>query len=75
MLHDALHGFWEERGTGTDTLEANLAQQMAGISHKPLFQVLLYFRKAYDSLGRGWCLEILRGYELGPNLVCLLDNY
>ena len=40
-LHDSLHGFRSRRGTGTATLEANLAHQLVGISHKPLFQVLL----------------------------------
>ena len=58
-----------------ETLEVNLAQHLTCLAHKPLFQVFLDFRKAYDSLDRGRYLEILRGYGLGPNLVCLLDNY
>ena len=33
-LNDALHGFMEERGTGAATLEANLSQKLAGISHE-----------------------------------------
>ena len=75
MIHDALHGFRLGRGMGTETLEAKLAQQLAGIAHKPLFQVFLDVRKAYDSLDRERCLEFLRGYGLGPNLACILNNY
>ena len=56
LFYNALHGFIEGQGTGTDTLEANLEQQLSGISHEPLFHVFLDFRKAYDSLDRGWCL-------------------
>ena len=39
-LHDKLfggHGFREWRGMGTATLEDNLLQQLAGISHKQMF--------------------------------------
>ena len=36
-----------------NTLEAKLAQKLAGISNYPLFQVFLDVRKAYDSLDRG----------------------
>ena len=31
-FHDALHGFWEGRGTGTANLEAKLLQQLAAMS-------------------------------------------
>ena len=61
ILHDALHGFWEGRGMGTGTLEANLAQQLAGLAHKPLFRMFLDDRKACDSLDRERCMEILWG--------------
>ena len=37
MFHYSLHGFRKGRGTGTATLEAILAHQLAGISHEPLF--------------------------------------
>ena len=52
ILHKDLHRFRVGHGTGTATLEANLAQQVAGIAHKPLFQVFLDIHKAYDSLDR-----------------------
>ena len=59
----------------TETLEAKRAQQLAGLAHEPLFQVLLNVRKVYDLLDSGRCLEILRGYGLVPNLARLLGNY
>ena len=56
-------------------MKSDMSQHLDGVSHEPLFQVFLDFRKAYDSLDRGRYLELLRGYGLGPNLVRLLDNY
>ena len=52
-------------GTGTETLEANLDQKLAGLCHEPLLDVLLDVRKSYNSLERERCMEILRGYGLG----------
>ena len=75
VLHDTLHGFREGRGMGKTTMEANMHQKLEGIAHEPLFQVFLYFQKAYDSLDRERCLELLRGYGMGPNLAQLLENY
>ena len=37
VLHDALHGFRSGRGVKAVMLEANLAQQLTGLAHKPLF--------------------------------------
>ena len=68
VLHDALIGFILVWVTGTATLESNLDQQLAGLAHKPLFQVFLDIRKSYDSLDRVRCLEVLIGYGVGPNL-------
>ena len=48
-----------------ENLEANLAQQLVGIAHEPLFWVFFYVRKSYDSLDRGRCMEIIRGYRMG----------
>ena len=58
-LHNALDWSMSGKGTGMTTLEAKLVQQLAGLAHEPLFQVFLDVRKAYDSLDRGRCMEIL----------------
>ena len=68
ILHDALHGFREGRGMGTATLEANLAQQLAGLAHKPLFQMFLDDRKACDSMDMERCMEIMWGYGMFQNM-------
>ena len=47
-LYKAIHGFRAGGGsTGTANLEENLAQQLAGITNQPLFQVFLDVWKAY----------------------------
>ena len=56
-------------------MEENLSQQLAGLCHDPLLQVFLDVRKAYDSLDRVRCMEIIRGYIPGTNLQRLLHQY
>ena len=76
-LYDSLHGFLEGQGKGTETgtIEDNMDQQLSRISHEPLFPVFLDVRKSYDLLDRGVCMEILRGYELRPNMSLLVVHY
>ena len=74
-LHDALHGFRAGRGTGTVPLESKLVQQLAGISHEPLFQVLVDLCKAYDLLDRGRCMDILQENEMGHHMARLIPHH
>ena len=74
-MYDALHGFRKGRGTGTETMELKMSQQPLGLVYEPLFQVFLDVQKAYDKLYRGRCMDILRGYGIGPNLHMLLHWY
>ena len=74
-LHDALHRFRQGRETGTAPIEAKLVQQLTGLVHKLLFQVLLDLQKSYDYLDRGTYMDILRGCGLGPNLHRLIQRY
>ena len=57
------------------TMEAQMAQKLSGIVHGPLLKVLIDVRKAYNSLNRGNCMEILRGYDIGPNIQRLIHQY
>ena len=75
ILNNALHRFRAVQVMGTTTLEANLSQQIAGMAHEPLFQVFLDILKSYNSLDRGLCLEVLKGYGMGLNLARLLKSY
>ena len=74
-LHDCLHGGLLCRGTGTAIMEVKLQQQLAWVDQEPLYQIYRDFRKAYDALDRRWCLEILAGYGVGPNLLCLQKKF
>ena len=74
-LHDMLHGFRMGRVTGTATLQVKLAQQMAGLAREPLFQVFWGIIRAFNSLDRGRCMEILRGYGIGLNMARLLSHH
>ena len=68
-LHDSLHGITRGRGTGTATIEAKLAQQLAYIDQAALFATFIDLRKAYDTMDRERVLAILRGYGVGPNML------
>ena len=50
-IHEYLNGFSKGMGTGTDTLEAKMVQQLEGICHKPLFHVLLDKKKGIQLFG------------------------
>ena len=67
-LNDALHSFRQGRGVGTATMEAKLDPKVVGLCNEPLFQDFLYMHKSYESLDRGRCMDILRGYGLRTNL-------
>ena len=73
--HDALHGFRKGRGTGTATLEAKLLQQLAAMMEEILYVIFLDLTKAYDTLDRSRCLEILEGCGVGLNARRLLKTY
>ena len=60
---------------GTSTLEAKLVQQLASIAQNQLLQVFLDVRKAYDSLDRGWCMEIMQGCGMGQSTERLIDHH
>ena len=74
-FHDALHGFWEGRGTGTATLEAKLLQRLAAMREEVLYVIFLDLTKEYDALERSRSMEILKGYGVGDRLHRLLQEY
>ncbi|KAL7545958.1 hypothetical protein ACHAWF_009309, partial [Thalassiosira exigua] len=74
-LHDCLHGYRTKRGTGTATVEAKLAAQLAYLEQKPFFAIFIDLRKAFDAMDRGRCLRILRGYGVGPNIRRLIKLF
>ena len=68
ILHDDLQRFRKARREETATLEAKLVQQLTGMCHESLIQVFLDVQKSYNSLDRGRCMEIMKGYGLGGKL-------
>ena len=66
-FHPFLHGFVQGRGCGTAGIEAKLAQQLAYLRQTPLYGIFIDLRKAYDAMDRDRCLEIMKGYGVGPN--------
>ena len=69
LLHEALHGCQNRRGTGTAIVEATLAQQLAHLEQEPFYGVFLNLIKAFDAMDRERCLLILEGYGAGSNMV------
>ena len=62
--HDFLHGFRAGRGTGTTILEAKLLQKLESLRDKVLYVIFLDLYKAYDTLDKYICLEILEAYHV-----------
>ena len=65
-FHDFLHGFRAGRGTGTATLESKILWKLVELREEVPYVILLDLHKAYDTLERSRCLEILEGYGVEP---------
>ncbi len=61
-FHDCLHCGLPKQGTGTASIEAKLAQQLAWHDQYPLYKIYLDLKKAYDAIDRGRILKILEAY-------------
>ena len=69
------HGFWDEKGTGMDVMEINIAQELTRIYHDPLFLVILDLRKSYDTVDRGCLIQTLENYGAITHLCGLLAMF
>ena len=74
-FHDILHGFRAGCGTGTASLETKLVQQLMSMIEEFMYAIFLDLHKAYDNLDRDIFLEILEGYGMGPQALCILRAY
>ena len=70
-FHDFLYGFRVDCGTGT----AKLLQYLAALREEVLCIIFLELHKVYDALDRSRCLEILKGYGVGPRACRILRTY
>ena len=74
-LYDYLHSFWAKRGCGTGIMEAKLLQQLAFREQAPVWGVFLDLQKAFDTMDRGRCIEILEGAGVGPWALRLIKSF
>ena len=74
-FHDILYGLWENRGMGTNKLEANIIHQIVGMRQYVMYKIFVDLHKASNDLYREWGLMILEGYGMGPRLHRLLVVY
>ena len=74
-FHNVLCGFLVGRRTGTATLEAKLLQKLAVMREDFLYMIFLDLHKAYESLDRDRCLEILDGSVVGHRSCRILREY
>ena len=65
-FHDVLHGFQEDRGTGTASLEAKLLHQLTSTKEEVLYVIFLDLHRTYSSLERDRSLDTLEVYEVVP---------
>ena len=72
---DCLRGCIEDRGTGTATMQANIAQRLAYLEQAPLYGIFLDSREAYNATDQDRCLVILKGYGVGPNMLQLIKHF
>ena len=71
------HAAWVQGGEGYwyRDLGVEVGATVGGIAHEPLFHEFLDARKVYNSLDKGWCMEILRGYGMGQNMARLISHH
>ena len=74
-FHNTLHGFPEGRGTGTASLKVKLIQQLTAMKGEVLYKIFLDLHKEHDALERDICLDILKGYGMGPPYCRILRAY
>ena len=72
---DSIHGFRQQRGTGTAVLRNKLRMQTAFAKHVTLKQLYLDMKKAYDTLDRSRTLLILEAYGIGPNILRIIRTF
>ena len=74
-MHNILNRFRDGKGTGTDIMELNLAQENASLDQYPLLLVFLDLRKSYGTVDRDRLIITLEGYGAGPKMCGLLKTF
>ena len=74
-FHDVLHGFWEERGTGTASRKTNLLQQIMATREAVIHNIFLGLHQTYGVLERDSYLEILARCGVVPRAIQIFWAY
>ena len=72
QFHDVLHVFRAVRGTGIASFKSNLLQKLTVIRGKVLYEVFPNLQNLCGSLEIGWCMDILVGYGIFPQMERIL---
>jgi hypothetical protein len=74
-FHDGLHGGLPGQGTGMAMIKAKLAQSLAWCNQRPLYQIYVDLKKAYNALDREQMVKILVAYGVGPRMLRLQKHF
>ena len=74
-FHDMMHGFQAFCGICKAAPDAKLLKQFTSMIEAVLFDIFLYFQKAYNSLDWDRCLVILSAYDVVPMTIRLPWTY
>ena len=55
--------------------KAKLTQQMAYLDQEPWYCGFIDLKKSFDAMDRDRCLEVLRGYGVGPRMRRLIRRF
>ncbi len=56
-------------------LDLKLAMQLAYIEQEPLYVNFLDLKKAYDTMDRGYLMDVLKGYGASPKMQALIKFF
>jgi Reverse transcriptase (RNA-dependent DNA polymerase) len=73
-LHESIHGFCTQRGTGTAITNIKLLMQSIQRDINPMYMIFLDMKKAYDSVDRERILQLLQQYGVGPNICNIIEQ-
>ena len=71
-FHDVIHRLRVGQGTGIAYPKAKLIQKLTTMMEEVLYAIFLNLHNVYVTLDRDICLEILEGYGVGPQALCIL---
>ena len=75
VLHDVIHVFQSNDGTGTASIKEKLLQQIGVMCKVVIYDMFLYHHKAYNAMNCKLFLNVLEGYGVVPRTLRLIHKY